>query len=322
MFNIDRRSVLRLSCAAGALAAAPSFAQRGKTIRLIVGFAPGTAPDTTARLVAHKLSENLQQSVVVENVPGAGGLIAARQAIRANPDGETLFLNTVSDMSIAPHIYNRLGYDPAQFALISQLVYADFILAVPGKLPVKTLSEYVAWAKTQKELFMATFGPGSPAHFGCAIFASAFGVKVEPVHYKTTGDAMGGVLSGEVPGVFVTASLGTQYVKDGRLKGLAVTSPQRMPTLSEVPTFTELGHPQVTFGSWFGLAAPPNTPTDFLERVSVEARRALQDPELKAKLEGAGFRLTGTTREAFAKVAQQEYEAWGKAARSTGFKAD
>lgn len=322
MFTIDRRALLRMTAAATAVAATSAFAQKGRPIRLIVGFPPGTAPDTVARMFAQRLGENLQQSVVVENVPGAGGLIAARQAIRSTPDGETLFLNTVSDMSIAPHIYNRLGYDPAQFSLISHLVYADFILAVPAKLPVRNLAEYVTWAKSQKELFMASFGPGSPAHFGSAIFASAFGVIVEPVHYKTTGDAMTGVLSGEIPGLFVTASLGAQYVKDGRLRAIAVTSPQRMSDLPDVPTFAELGHPQVTFGTWFGLAAPPNTPTDFLERMSSEARKALQNPELKAKLESTGFRVTGTNREEFAKIVHSEYDSWGKAARATGFKAD
>lgn len=135
-------------------------------------------------------------------------------------------------------------------------------------------------------------------------------------------DAMSGVLSGEVPGVFVTPSLGAQYVKDGRLRALAVTSPTRMAALSDVPTFGELGYPQAVFASWFGLAAPPITPTPILERFSAEARKSVQAPEVRQKLEAAGFRVTGTTREEFARIVQQEHAAWGKAARATGFKAD
>ena len=291
-------------------------------MRLIVGFPPGTAPDTVARIVAQRMSENMRQSIVVESQAGAGGIIAARQAHKAAPDGLTLFMNTVSDMSIAPHIYNRLGYAPSEFSLISHLVYADSILLIPPKVPALNLGEYVAWARKQSPLFMATFGPGTPAHFGTAIFGSAFDIKPEPVHYKTVGDAMTGVLSGDVPGIFVTPSLGAQYVKDGRLRALAVTSPTRMAALPEVPTFGELGFPQAVFASWFGIAAPPGTPVAVLERFEAEARKAVQSPDVRQKLESAGFRVTGNTRDEFARIVKQEFDSWGKAARATGFKAD
>lgn len=322
MNQLSRRHVLGGIGAISLGSVLQARAQQSRPIRLLVGFPPGTAPDTVARIVAQKMGENMQQPFVVENVAGAGGLIAAQQASKAAPDGTTLFMNTVSDMSIAPHIYNKLPYNPNDFALISHLVYTDFILAVPPSVPAQNLREYVTWAKGRKDTFMATFGPGSPAHFGTAMFAGAAGLKIEPVHYKTTADAMSGVLSGEVPGLFVTASLGVQYVKDGKLRALAVTSPTRMPQLPDVPSFAELGMSQAVFAAWFGLAAPPATPTPILERISSEARKALQSPEVKQKLEAAGFRINGTTREEFAKIAQKEYAAWGTAARSTGFRAD
>lgn len=323
MTTIRRRDLIRLStiCAAGA--ALPSWGQQtGRPIRLIVGFPPGTAPDTVARILTNKLAENMQQPWVVDNVSGAGGLIAAQQASKAAPDGNTLFLNTVSDMSIAPHIYSRLSYNPNDFALISHVVYADMILVVPPKVPAQNLNEYVAWARKQDQLFMATFGPGTPAHFGTAIFGSAYDLKLEPVHYKTTADAMSGLLSGDVPGAFVTASLGVQYVKEGKLRALAVTSPTRLPNLPDVPTFVELGRSQATFAAWFGLAAPPNTPVAMLNNLSTEVRKALAAPEVRQKLEAAGFRISGTTREEFAKITQEESATWGKAARATGFRAD
>ena len=324
MTRLTRQALLRglLMAAATLPFARLANAQNTRPIRLIVGFPPGTAPDIVARIIANSMQELSQQSWVVENVSGAGGLIAAQQASKAAPDGNTVFLNTVSDMSIAPHMYNKLAYNPDDFGLISHLVYADTVLTIPTQVPARNLAEYVDWAKRQKQLFMATFGPGTPAHFGTAIFGSAFGLKPEPVHYKTTGDAMSGVVSGEVPGVFVTPSLGAPFVKDGKLRALAVTSPTRMAMLPEVPTFAELGYPQAVFASWFGLAAPPNTPVATLERLSGFARRAMQAPEVRQRLEAMGFRITGTNRDEFARIAKDEYASWGKAVRMTGFKAD
>lgn len=322
MKRLTRRTLIEGFAAFSAGTILPAAAQQNRPIRLLVGFPPGTAPDTVARIVTHKMSENMGQQFVVENVAGAGGMIAAAQAAKAAPDGNTLFMNTVSDMSIAPHIYSKLNYSPKDFALISHLVYTDFILVVPPSVQAKSVAEYIAWAKKQTPMFMATFGPGSPAHFGIAMFANSTGLKVEPVHYKTTADAMTGVLSGAVPGLFVTASLGVQYVKDGKLRALAVTSPSRLAQLPDVPSFAELGFPQAVFAAWFGLAAPSATPTPVLERISVEARKALQNADVRQKLEAAGFRISGTGRDEFSVIAQKEYSSWGDAARSTGFRAD
>lgn len=324
MKNISRRTLV-----AGLTATVlqgPTMAQApspsGRPVRIIVGFPPGTAPDIVGRLVAQKLQEVTQQPFVVDNVSGAGGLIAAQQAAKAAPDGFTLFLNTVSDMSIAPHMYAKLAYNPGEFGLISHLVYADMVLMVPPKVPAQNLKEYVTWARLQKPLFLATFGPGTPAHFGTAIFGSAFELKPEPVHYKTTGDAMAGVLSGEVPGIFVTPSLGAPFVKEGKLRPIATTSPTRLAGMPDVPTFGELGYPQAVFASWFGLAAPPNTPVAILDRVGADAAKVMQSPDVRQKLEGMGFRISGTTREEFAAIVRGENVTWGKAVRATGFKAD
>jgi len=322
MALFNRRTLIQGLGALSVSTALPARAQQARPIKFIVGFPPGTAPDTVARIVTQKMADNMQQPIVVENVSGAGGLIGAQQASKAPADGATLFMNTVSDMSIAPHIYSKLSYNPKDFALISHLVYTDFIMAVPSSVPVNTVAEYVAWAKTKKQVFMATFGPGSPAHFGIAMFANAAGIAIEPVHFRTTADAMSGVLSGEVPGLFITASLGVPYVKDGKLRALAVTSPTRMAQLPDVPSVVELGMPQAVFSAWFGIAAPKDTPVALLDRFSTETRKALLAPDVRQKLEAAGFRISGTNRAEFAQIVDKEYEAWGKAARSTGFKAD
>ncbi len=324
MKNLSRRALVACLTAIALLLPAMAQAQSpsGRPVRIIVGFPSGTAPDIVARLVAQKLQDVTQQPFVVENVAGAGGLIAAQQAAKAAPDGFTLFLNTVSDMSIAPFMYTKLEYNPSDFGLISHLVYADMVLMVPPKVPAQNLKDYVSWAHLQKPLFLATFGPGTPAHFGTAIFGSAFDLKPEPVHYKTTADAMSGVLSGEVPGIFVTPSLGAPFVKEGKLRAIATTSPARLAGMPDVPTFGELGYPQAVFASWFGLAAPPSTPSPILDRLEADAAKVMQSPDVRQKLEGMGFRVSGTTRDEFATIVRAENVTWGKAVRATGFKAD
>jgi tripartite-type tricarboxylate transporter receptor subunit TctC len=255
-------------------------------------------------------------------VSGAGGLIAAQQAAKATPDGYTLFLNTVSDVSIAPHIYSKLAYNPNDFELISHLVYADMVLVVPSGLPVNSLSDYVAWAKKQNPLFLATFGPGSPAHFGVTIFANTFGVKAEPVHYKSTGHAVSGLIGGTVPGLFSTSGFAAPHVKEGRLRALAATSPQRLALMPEVPTFTELGFPQAVFSSWFGVAAPAGVPPAVLDLLNSEFRKAVQSPEARQRMDALGLRVSGTSRDEFKRIVDAETAMWGKVARQTGFKAD
>ena len=169
-----------------------------RPVRIIVGFPAGTGPDIVARLVAQKLSEGWNNmGVIVDNKPGAGGLIAASEAARAAPDGYTLMLGETGQLSIAPSSYNKLPYDPAKdFAPISQVVSADFVLLVnPQKVPAKNVKEFVGWTQQQKGLFMATFGAGTPGHFGAFMFGDAVKLKPEAVHYKTTADALGGPVS-------------------------------------------------------------------------------------------------------------------------------
>ena len=173
-------------------AAEPNYPTR--PVRIIVGFPAGTGPDIVARLVAQKLSEGWNNmGVIVDNKPGAGGLIAASEAARAIPDGYTLMLGETGQLSIAPSSYNKLPYDPVKdFAPISQVVSADFVLLVnPQKVPAKNVKEFVSWTQQQKGLFMATFGAGTPGHFGAFMFGDAVKLKPEAVHYKSTADALG-----------------------------------------------------------------------------------------------------------------------------------
>lgn len=296
-----------------------------RPVRIIVGFPAGTGPDIVARLLAQKLSENWgNQGVIVDNKPGAGGLIAASEAARATADGYTLMLGETGQLSIAPSSYNKLPYNPAQdFAPVSQVVSADFALLVnPQKVPAKNVKEFVSWVQQQKGLFMATFGAGTPGHFGAFMFGEAVKLKPEAVHYKSTADALGGLFSGDVQGVFASVGLAAPNVKAGKLLALGTTGPARAAALPDVPTIKEQGYPTLEFSSWFGIVAPSRTPPEVLSKLSADVQKAVTDPAMRTKLEDAGFRVTGTTAEAFARIIATDTITWGKAVAATGFKAD
>ncbi len=285
-----------------------------KPVRIIVGFPAGTGPDIVARLLAQKLSEGWNNlGVIVDNKPGAAGLIAASEAARAAPDGYTLMLGETGQLSIAPSSYNKLPYDPAR----------DFVLRVnPQKVPAKTVKDYVDWTRQQKGLFMATFGAGTPGHFGAFMFGDAIGIKPEPVHYKSTGDAMTGIFGGDVSGVFASVGLAAPNVRSGKLVALGSTGAQRTAALPDVPTFKEQGYANLEFNSWFGIVAPAKTPPEIVAKLNADIVRAMKSPDGQKRMEDAGFRVTGTSQQDFANIIAADTKTWGKAVASTGFKAD
>jgi tripartite-type tricarboxylate transporter receptor subunit TctC len=302
-----------------------SLAQQypARPVRLVVGFPGGTGPDLVARVVAQKVQEGLRSSVFVDNKVGAAGLIAAQEVAKAAPDGYTLYLGTVSEIGIAPSTYSKLAYDPQkEFAPISHVASADFAFVIPQSNPAKSVKDYVAWAKTQPTAFMATFGAGTPGHFGAVMFAEAAGLKLEPVHFKTTGDAITGIINGDAPGLFGTVALVAPHVKGGKMRALGTTGATRSAVLPDVPTFKELGYADVQFDAWFGVLAPAKTPPEILDKLNVEIVKAVQSPDGRAKLEEAGFRVTGTKRDEFASIIRDDVARWAKVVKKTGFKAD
>ncbi len=328
-----RRVVLAAAMVAASLAApwgvahaqAAGGAYPNKPVRIIVGFPAGTGPDIVARLLAQKLSEGWGNlGVIVDNKPGAGGLIAAGEAARAAPDGYTLMLGETGQLSIAPSSYNKLPYDPAKdFTAVSQVVTSDFVLLVnPQKVPSRNVKEFVEWTKQQKGLFLATFGAGTPGHFGAFMFGDAVKLKPEPVHYKNTSDALGGLFSGDVQGVFASVGLAAPNVKAGKLAALGSTGATRTNVLPDVPTIKEQGYANLEFSSWFGIVAPAKTPPDIIAKLNADIVKAVQSPEGKAKMEEAGFRVTGTSQQDFARTIAADTVTWGKAVAATGFKAD
>jgi len=334
-FKLPRRHALALAWAACAAASLPIQAQAqaqtaaanypSRPVRIIVGFPAGTGPDIVARLLAQKLSEGWNNmGVIVDNKPGAGGLIAATEAARSAADGYTLMLGETGQLSIAPSSYTKLAYDPVQdFAPVSQVVTSEFMLLVnPQKVPARTVKEFVEWSQKQNGLFMGTFGAGTPGHFGAFLFGDAVGQKPTPVHYKSTGDALSGIFGGDIAGVFASVGLSAPNVKAGKLLALASSGDQRTQALPDVPTFKEQGYPQLVFNSWFGIVAPAKTPPAIVEKLSADIQKAMRSPEGRAKMEEAGFRVTGTTGGEFANTIAADTRTWGKAVAATGFKAD
>lgn len=326
--SLTRRTLALCLCAVGFVSTGGVQAQTtypNRPVRLIVGFPAGTGPDIVARILAQKLSEGWgNMGVIVDNKPGAGGLIAASEAARATPDGYTLMLGETGQLSIAPSSYNKLPYDPVKdFAPISQVVSSDFVLLVnPQKVPAKNVKDFVNWTKQQNGLFMATFGAGTPGHFGAFIFGDAIKMKPEAIHYRTTADALGGLFSGDTQGVFASVGLAAPNVKAGKLVALGSTGATRTSALPDVPTIKEQGYSNLEFSSWFGVVAPSKVPADILAKLSADIQKVVKAPEGKAKLEDAGFRVTGTTRDEFTRIIAADTVTWGKAVAATGFKAD
>ncbi|MFO1190772.1 MAG: tripartite tricarboxylate transporter substrate binding protein [Rhodoferax sp.] len=326
-----RRTALGIAALAlaGQLLATPSASAQGaypsKPVRIVVPVGAGTGPDMVARILAQKLTEAWGgHAVVVDNRPGAGGLIAAQEIQKATPDGHHLLLAETGIMSIATSSYSKLPYDPVKdFIPVSHVVYADFALLVnPQKVSATNVKDFIDYARRQSPLFMATFGPGTPGHFGAYFIGEAQKIKVEPVHFRTTPDALGAMFSGDTQAVFASIGLAAPQVKGGKLAALATSGGARSPALPQVPTFKELGYQGMEFASWFGIVAPAGTPADIVNKLNADLVKIVTAPDNRQKLEEAGFRVTGTSRQDFARIIAEDTVTWGKAVRATGFKAD
>lgn len=326
--NFSRRSLVVSAIAVAAFfqAALPAQAQNfpDKPVRLVVGYAPGTAPDILARLLGQRLSEQLKQQVIVDNKPGAGGQIAAQTVAKASPDGYNILLGEVGSISIAPAAFSKLTYDPAkELTGISEVARVDFLLAVQANAPYQNLADYIKAIKAKNaKVNYATFGAGTSGHFGAEMFGEAAGFKVEPIHYRATGDAVTAIIAGDVSGAFVSTALGNAQIKGGKMRALVTTAPQRSPLLPQVPTMAEAGFPKIDISAWFAFMAPQGTPPAILELLAKESIAAVQAPETKAKLVEAGFSVFGTSRADTDRMLRAEATRWANVVKASGFRGD
>lgn len=307
----------------------PAWAQAfpDKAVRLSVGFPPGTGPDVIARLLGGRLAELLGQQVVIDNKAGAGGQIAAQAVAKSAADGYNLLLGEVGSIAIAPSAFSKLPYDPARELVgVSEVARSDFLLVVPTNSPHRTVADLVKAAKAvsakgERSNF-ATFGAGTPGHFGAEMLAEAAGFKVEPIHYRATGDAVTAIVAGDVLASFVSTALGAAQVKGGKMRALATTAATRSTLLPDVPTFTEAGLAKIDFSAWFAVFAPANTPAAVLDVLNRQIVAALQTADTRTKLQEAGFSVLGTGRADTERMLKAEATRWAGVVKATGFKGD
>jgi tripartite-type tricarboxylate transporter receptor subunit TctC len=317
---LRRRHVLAAALALPGIARAQGAPDR--PIRMVLGFPAGSGPDVIGRLLAEGLREAWPAGVLVDNRPGAAGHIAAQEVARATPDGTTLLFGEVGQLAMAPSTYARLPYDPARdFAPVAEVASIEFAFVIPAALPPTDLAGFVAWARSQPQVFMATFGAGTPGHFGAAILAGDAGLRMEAVHFRSTGEAMTAVLNGQVQGLFGSTVLVAPHVAAGRVKALGTTGTVRSPLLAAVPTMQELGQPRLTFEAWFGLVAPAAAPAPVVAGLEAGVLRALQAPALQARMQEAGFRVTAQGAGGFGGKIRAETTRWAEVVRATGFRA-
>ena len=294
-----------------------------KPIRVVVGFPPGSTLDVGARLLAQKLAEALGKPVIVENITGAAGNIAADKVAKAAPDGYTLAFAANAQITVNPSLYN-LPYDPAKdFAPISQVYLAPNVLVVGNATPAKTFQELVALAKAQPStLTYASGGGGSSPHIAAELLKSMARLDIRHVPYKGMVAAIPDLLADRVAMMFAPISIVLPSVRDGRLRPLAVTSLRRSSTFPDMPTVDESGIPGFEVIIWGGLLAPAGTPAPIIRKLQLETVRALALPDTRGTFARTGMETIGNSPEEFAAVIKSEIPKWAKLIRESGIKAD
>ena len=282
----------------------PALAQAwpSKPIRIVIAQAPGSATDVISRVVANPLSVSLGQPIVIDARPGAGGVLGTEVAARSAPDGYTLFMANNSTHGSNPAVYAKLPYDAVKdFAPISFVASVPYVLVVDPKLPVKTVQEFIALAKSRPgKMNYASAGNGSTHHFCGELMKSMTGIDIQHIPYKGSGPGIAGLLGGEVSMMFSNvADIGSQ-VKGGKVRALAVTAQRRSSILPDVPTMPEAGLPDFEILSWFGLLAPAATPAAIVTRLNAETIKVLGREDVKGTLTAQGLEVAPSTPEQFA----------------------
>ena len=317
-----RLLALALACALAAPAVALAQGFPTRPIRLVVGFPPGGGIDFTARLIAQGLGEGLGQPVIVENKPGAAGVVAATEVARAAPDGYTLILANIGPFALAPSMMGKPPYDPLKdFTAIGQIVSTYFVAAVPVTLPAKSMAEFVAWAKANEgKVNFASGGNASITHLNGELVNMVAGLRMTHVPYKGSAPAVTDLIAGQTQLLIDVGSVLTPQVKAGKLRALAVTSPERDPQLPDVPTMREAGFAQLETAGWQGLMGPPGMPRDVVVRIAAELGKVLARPDVQKKFAEAATPVTVRGPDEFAAFVAAENRRWLPVIKASGAK--
>jgi tripartite-type tricarboxylate transporter receptor subunit TctC len=320
-FGLPAGVVLKTIAAAVTWAACTAVAQTypTKPVRFIVG--PG--PDVLPRLLGQKLTEGWGHQVVVDQRPGAGGIIAADTVAKSAPDGYTLLLTTGA-YTINASLYQKLPYDlERDLAPVGLLATISFLVVVPPSLPAKSMQELVQIAKSKPgQLNCAHSGPGTTAHLGCEMLKSAAGIDLVSVSYKGVAPALVDVLSGQAQLMFAVMQGGLPHVQAGKLRALAITGVKRAPNLPEVPTLTETGYRAADFISWNGVHVRTGTPRALVAKLNADLNRALKLPDVQERMAALGLEPAGGTPQAFAEFVKSDIARWSKVIRESGVRVE
>jgi tripartite-type tricarboxylate transporter receptor subunit TctC len=322
---ISRRHVL-LAGAAIALSANGWAQTTGKPVRIIVPFPAGGGTDVLARIVADKLRENYAPAVIVENRVGASGRSGVEAVKNAEPDGTTLLFTPDFLMTVYPHSFRRLSYDPLKdFIPIAMVARSGLALAAGPAMPpeVKTVKDYVAWAKGDpKHAFYATTSAGGTPHFVGVMLARDSGVALSPVHYKGGAPALQDLMGGQIPVSINPVSELLPQLQGGKIRALAVTSEQRSKFLPDVPTMKEAGFPQIVLSPWLGFFAPARTPADIVKRLANGIADASAFGDSQRSFIKMGMEPVAMTAVGFAAAVKDDLERWGPIVKASGFTAE
>lgn len=294
--------------------AGPAAAQKwpDKPVRLIVPYPPGGNVDTAARLVQPGLQEILGQPFIVENRPGAGGMIAGEIVAKSAPDGYTFFFTANGPLLFSPLIFKRTPYLwDRDFVPVSSVSFTSLVLQVHPSVPAKTLKEFIDLAKKEPgRLLMSTPGAGTTNHLVSELLQTLTGASWTSVHYKGNAPATLALISGQVQFDFDQISVATPYIKQGKTRPLAVTSEKRVPSLPNVPTFAEEGYPAMEAATFTGIVAPKGTPKDIITRMHAALETVLRDKNVIEKFDGIGAEARSSSPEAFGAYLKKEYDKW------------
>lgn len=291
-----------------------------RPLRLVVPFTPGGTTDILARVVGARLGEVLGQSVVVENRPGAGGNLGAEAVARAAPDGYTLLMGTLGTQVTNAYLYARMPYDAAKdFAPVTLVANSPNVLLTNASQPVRSVADVIALAKKEPgRINYASTSTGGSPHLSGELLVSMAGVRMQHVPYKGAAPAMTDLLAGQVELMFDNLPSALAQIRAGKVRALAVTSPQRSPVLPDVPTVQESGLQGYVVNSWFGLLAPAGTPPEIVARLQKAAAGVLAEPSVRQRIEQLGAMPGGDTPAAFAAIIRADHDKWSRVIRQAG----
>lgn len=294
-----------------------------KPVRMIIAFPPGGPTDLVSRVLAQKLSEQLGQQVIVDNKPGAGGNIAAELAAKAAPDGYTIFYNT-SAIVIGPALYGKVNYDTLKdFTPVLLTASVPMVLVVNPQLPARSVKEFVDLAKTRSgALNYSSSGTGTITHLASAMMSTQTGIQTQHIPYKGSAPGLVDLASGQTQFMIDTINTVLPYVRDNRLRGLAVTSAKRSPLLPDLPTLAEAGISGFEAAAWQGIVVPTGTPNEIVQKLNAEVNKALTHPDIRSRLAAQGADILGGTTAEYAAYLRSEMPRWAKAVKDSGAKAE